>query len=62
MYMLKLVNRILFFSKIIMLLMDFVLTLYIMLVMNSYHENNLGNIIITCLPLLLTLIILGQRY
>ena len=55
--MLKIINRILFFSKIIILLIDFVLTLYILLMLNSYAENELMNLILVCLPLLLTLIV-----
>ena len=55
--MLKVINRILFFSKIIILLFDFSLTLYIMLMLNSYKEGELLNLIFICLPMLLTLII-----
>lgn len=55
--MIKLLNRILFFSKIILLLFDFVFTLYIMLMLNSNTEGELLNLIVTCLPFLLTLIV-----
>lgn len=53
----KLVNGILFFIKIILLLFDFILTLYIMLLMNSLREGELLNLIMVCVPLLLSLIV-----
>ncbi len=53
----KLVNKVLFFIKIMLLLIDFVLTLYIMLMLNSMRDGELGNLILTCIPLLLILII-----
>ena len=55
--MLKLINRLLFFSKIIILLIDFVLTLYIMLMMNSIYNNGVLDIIMTCFSLFLILVI-----
>lgn len=55
--MLKVVNRILFFSKIIILLFDFSLTLYIMLMLNSSREGELLNLFLTCIPIFLTLVI-----
>ncbi len=54
--MLKVINRILFFTKIIILLFDFSLILYIMLMLNSNREGELLNLFLICLPLFLTLI------
>ena len=55
--MTKLINKVLFLIKIILLLLDFILTLYIMLMFNSMREGELGILITTCIPLLLVLII-----
>ncbi len=55
--MLKIVNKIIFFLKVFLLLFDFIMTFYIMLMMNSYYENEILNIIFVCLPLFLVLII-----
>lgn len=55
--MTKLINKVLFLIKIILLLLDFILTLYIMLMLNSMREGELGILITTCIPLLLVLII-----
>ena len=53
----KTINKILFFSRLIILLVDFILTLYIMMMLNTYSDGNIGSLVMTCLPLLLTLIV-----
>ena len=55
--MLKILNRIIFFTKVFLLLIDFVLTLYIMLMMNSVYQNEIVSLLFTCLPLFCVLII-----
>ncbi len=55
--MLKIVNKTIFFLKVFLLLFDLIMTFYIMLMMNSYYENELLNLIFVCLPLFLVLII-----
>ena len=54
---LKILNRIIFFTKVFLLLIDFVLTLYIMLMMNSVYQNEIVSLLFTCLPLFCVLII-----
>ncbi len=56
--MLKLLNKILFYSKIIILIIDFIMTLYITLMMNSIYKDNFINLIRINLPFFLILIIL----
>lgn len=55
--MLNMINKILFYAKIILLLFDFTITLYIMLMMQDYYGGNIGMIVSTFLPLFLVLII-----
>ena len=57
MIMFKLINKIIFFARIFVLLFAFIMTLYIMLMLNSYYKNEIVNLFLTCLPLLLILII-----
>lgn len=54
----KLINRILFFSKTIILIIDFILTFYITLMMNSNYNNSIIDLIRINFPLLLILIVL----
>lgn len=55
--MFDLINKVLFYVKVILLLLTLTLTLYILLSMNDYYGNEIVNLILICLPLLLVLII-----
>ena len=56
--MLKLINKFTFYFKVILLIIIFTLTLYIMLSMNSYYNGNkLIDLILMCLPFFLMLIV-----
>jgi len=55
--MFDLINKVLFYIKVILLLLTLTLTLYILLAMNDYYGNEIVNLILICLPLLLVLII-----
>ena len=54
--MIKLINKVLFYSKIMLLVVVFTITLYIALSMNAYYKSNIINLILLCLPFLLILI------
>ena len=54
--MIKLLNKVLFYSKIMLLVVVFTITLYIALSMNAYYKSNIINLILLCLPFLLILI------
>ena len=54
--MLKLINKIFFYLKFFLLLFVFVLTLYIMLSMNSYYGNQIKDLLLISLPLFLVLV------
>ena len=55
--MLEMINKILFFIKIILLLFVLTLTLYIMMCMYDYYQTGFLNMIAVCLPLILVLVI-----
>ena len=50
-------NKVLFYFKVILLLLVFTLTLYIMLAMNSYYHHQILDIILIFIPMLMVLII-----
>ena len=52
----KIINSFLFYSKIILLLIAFTLTLYIIFSMNAYYRRNVINIILVGIPLFLVLL------
>ena len=52
----KIINSLLFYSKIILLLVAFTLTLYIIFSMNAYYQNNAVNILLIGIPLFLVLL------
>lgn len=53
----KLINSILFYGKIILLLMAATLTLYIIFSMNDYYRKNVINILFVAIPLFLMLLL-----
>ncbi len=56
--MIDLVNKLIFYFKVILLIIIFTLTLYILLSMNSYYgSNNIINFVVMCLPFILLLFI-----
>ena len=60
--MLDLINKFLFYVKVILLLLVFTLILYILLSMNDYYGNQIINLVLICLPLLMVLIIFVISY
>ena len=55
--MLETINKILFYLKVILLLVVFTVTLYITFMMQEYYGNYMGTIIATFIPLFLVLIV-----
>ena len=54
--MLKVIDKILFYFKVIVHVAVFVLVLYIMLMMNDYYGNSFSNIVSLFIPMLLVLV------
>ena len=52
----KLINTVLFYSKIIILLIAFTLTLYIIFSMNYYYQKDITSVFMAGLPLFLVLV------
>ncbi len=55
--MLELINKILFYLKVILLLIVFTLSLYIMLSMHAYYHSGIKDLLLVCIPLFLVLVI-----
>ena len=55
--MVNMINKGLFYAKIILLLFVFTMTLYIMFMMQDYYGDQIGTLISTFLPLFMVLVI-----
>ena len=54
--MIEMINKVMFYFKLILLLLVFTLTLYILFSMYDYYKTGFWNLILISLPLLLSLI------